>query len=171
MSPPIKITDVKIENPVSLFSERIYFQIKLECSQALEEDLDWKLIYVGSAENSENDQVLADVAIGPVIVGNHGFQLPCDPPSLCQLRDPLEVTVMLLIGTYKEREFFRVGYWVKNERTSNIDISSEQSLIRNICVNKPRVSTPIIDWDEPNPELIMTEEEMLGDVNFFVSEK
>ena len=36
-------------------------------------DLEWKLIYVGSAENNEYDQVLETVLVGDLQPGRHMF--------------------------------------------------------------------------------------------------
>lgn len=36
-------------------------------------DLEWKLIYVGSAESDTYDQVLDSVLVGPVPIGRHTF--------------------------------------------------------------------------------------------------
>lgn len=36
-------------------------------------DLEWKVIYVGSAENADLDQVLDTVLVGPVPAGKHMF--------------------------------------------------------------------------------------------------
>ena len=36
-------------------------------------DLEWKLIYVGSAESSDYDQILDSVLVGPVPGGRHKF--------------------------------------------------------------------------------------------------
>jgi hypothetical protein len=36
-------------------------------------DLEWKLIYIGSAEDEKYDQVLESVLVGPVNVGNYRF--------------------------------------------------------------------------------------------------
>lgn len=36
-------------------------------------DLEWKIIYVGSAESEEYDQVLDSVLVGPVPAGRHMF--------------------------------------------------------------------------------------------------
>lgn len=43
-------------------------------------DLEWKLIYVGSAEDESSDQLLESVLVGPVNVGNYRFvlQVTCD---------------------------------------------------------------------------------------------
>lgn len=36
-------------------------------------DLEWKIIYVGSAESEEYDQTLDSVLVGPVPAGRHMF--------------------------------------------------------------------------------------------------
>ena len=36
-------------------------------------DLEWKIIYVGSAESEEYDQVLDSVLVGPLVGGKHKF--------------------------------------------------------------------------------------------------
>lgn len=42
-------------------------------------DLEWKLIYVGSAEDETYDQLLESVLVGPVNVGNYRFVLQASP--------------------------------------------------------------------------------------------
>jgi len=37
------------------------------------EDLEWKIIYVSSAESEDHDQVLDSVLVGPVPPGKHMF--------------------------------------------------------------------------------------------------
>lgn len=46
------------------------FYLKVFFSNA---DLEWKIIYVGSAESEEYDQVLDSVLVGPVPAGRHMF--------------------------------------------------------------------------------------------------
>ena len=36
-------------------------------------DLEWKIIYVGSASTEEYDQVLDSVLVGPIPMGSHKF--------------------------------------------------------------------------------------------------
>lgn len=44
------------ENP-SAFLKPFQFEITFECIEDLKEDLEWKIIYVGSAESEQYDQV------------------------------------------------------------------------------------------------------------------
>lgn len=43
----------------------------LRCALLL--DLEWKMIYVGSAESEEHDQILDTIYVGPIPEGKHMF--------------------------------------------------------------------------------------------------
>ena len=45
-------------------------------------DLEWKIIYVGSASTEEYDQVLDSVLVGPIPMGSHKFVFQVCP-SVC----------------------------------------------------------------------------------------
>jgi len=82
-------------------------------------DLEWKVLYVGSAHDSHKDQVLDEILVGPVPVGLNKFVLQADAPDPAKL-DPLDilgVTVVLVTCSYQSHEFVRVGYYVNNEYT------------------------------------------------------
>lgn len=44
-------------------------------------DLEWKLIYVGSAEDETYNQVLESVLVGPINVGNYRFVFQVTSPT------------------------------------------------------------------------------------------
>lgn len=46
---------------------------KLFCADTCLPDLEWKMIYVGSAESAEYDQVLDSIMVGPIPVGINKF--------------------------------------------------------------------------------------------------
>ena len=108
----INVTSVSVLDNPSLFTNPLQFEIQYEClfdlkdgrscrcraeswftntpDQAAEKlcllaDLEWKLIYVGSAESEKYDQVLDSVLVGPVFPGSYrfvfqvleGMQAPC----------------------------------------------------------------------------------------------
>lgn len=107
---------VVLDNPAP-FGNPLQFEITFECLQALEDDLEWKVVYVGSAESSTHDQTLDEILVGPVPVGINKFILQADAPdpSTIPQNDILGVTVILVTCSYREREFVRVGYYVNNE--------------------------------------------------------
>lgn len=80
-------------------------------------DLEWKVLYVGSAHDSHQDQVLDEILVGPVPVGLNKFVLQADPPDPAKLPpdEVLGVTVVLVTCSYREKEFVRVGFYVNNE--------------------------------------------------------
>ena len=65
----VELENVRVLNREGLFSESFQFEITFKCIEALEADLEWRLVYVGSAESEEYDQVLDTILVGPVNVG------------------------------------------------------------------------------------------------------
>ncbi|KAG8225405.1 hypothetical protein J437_LFUL004605 [Ladona fulva] len=118
---------VVFDNP-SPFLNPFQFEVTFECIEDLKEDLEWKMIYVGSAESEEYDQVLDTVYVGPVAEGRHMFVFQADPPDVRRIPegDALGVTVVLLTCSYRKREF----------------------VTRNILASEPRVTRFKIDWDD-----------------------
>lgn len=107
---------VVLDNP-TCFTNPFQFEITFECLQELDDDLEWKVLYVGSAQDATRDQILDEILVGPVPVGVNKFVLQADAPDPSQLAqdDLLGVTVVLVTCSYREREFVRVGYYVNNE--------------------------------------------------------
>ncbi|XP_028785521.1 histone chaperone ASF1B isoform X2 [Neltuma alba] len=113
----VNITNVTVlDNPAS-FLTPFQFEISYECLTPLKDDLEWKLVYVGSAEDETYDQLLECALVGPVNVGNYRFILQADPPDPSKIReeDIIGVTVLLLTCSYLGQEFVRVGYYVNND--------------------------------------------------------
>lgn len=144
----VNITNVAVLDNPAAFLNPFQFEISYECLVPLTDDLEWKLIYVGSAEDEKYDQLLESVLVGPVNVGNYRFVLQADPadPSKIREEDILGVTVLLLTCSYIGQEFIRVGYYVNNdyddeqlreEPPARVLIDRVQ---RNILADKPRVT-------------------------------
>jgi histone chaperone ASF1 len=93
---------VVLDNP-SAFLNPFQFEITFECLEDLQEDLEWRIIYVGSAESEAFDQVLDTVYVGPVPQGRHMFVFQADPPDPAKIpvADVVGVTVVLLTCAYR----------------------------------------------------------------------
>ncbi|XP_048347869.1 histone chaperone ASF1B [Sphaerodactylus townsendi] len=149
-----------LENP-SPFSQPLRFQVQFECGEALPHDLEWKIIYVGSAESEEYDQVLDSVLVGPVPAGRHMFVFEANAPNpdLIPESDAVGVTVILITCTYLGQEFIRIGYYVNNEYVDpelreNPPLKPDFSqLQRNILASNPRVTRFHINWDGPRDQM------------------
>ncbi|XP_066548430.1 histone chaperone ASF1 [Amia ocellicauda] len=151
---------VVLDNPSPFFNP-FQFEITFECIEDLPEDLEWKIIYVGSAESEEYDQVLDSVLVGPVPAGRHMFVFQADAanPGLIPDADAVGVTVVLITCTYRAQEFIRVGYYVNNEYTDpelreNPPVKPDfTKLQRNILASNPRVTRFHINWDDSNEKM------------------
>ncbi|XP_066472546.1 histone chaperone ASF1B [Tiliqua scincoides] len=149
-----------LENP-SPFGHPLRFQVQFECGEALPHDLEWKIIYVGSAESEEFDQVLDSVLVGPVPAGRHMFVFEANAPnpSLIPESDAVGVTVILITCTYLGQEFIRIGYYVNNEYVDpelrdNPPLKPDFSqLQRNVLLLNPRVTCFHINWDGPKDQM------------------
>jgi hypothetical protein len=133
-------------------------------------DIEWKVTYVGCANDPTQDQVLEEVLVGPVSVGVNNFVLTAPAPdfSVIPVPDLIGVTVLLITCSYLEQEFVKIGYYVNNEYNdpslpppappseegqptlpvpvplpAQVDI---QNMYRNILADKPIVTRINIDW-------------------------
>ncbi|CAO1634520.1 unnamed protein product [Sympodiomycopsis kandeliae] len=151
----IHLQNVEVLNHSSAFSDPYIFKITFECISDLQEDIEWKLIYVGSAEDEKYDQELDNCLVGPVPIGVNSFEFEAEAPSPSKLpaEDLLGVTVILLTGSYRDQEFIRVGYYVNNEYETEelkenppekVDLAKVR---REVLVTKPRVTRFNIKWD------------------------
>ncbi|KAG6398903.1 hypothetical protein SASPL_140374 [Salvia splendens] len=157
----VNLKDVTVLANPAPFVDPFQFEISYECLTPLEDDLEWKLIYVGSAEDETYDQVLESVLVGPVNVGNYRFVFQADSPdpSKIQEEDIIGVTVLLLTCSYQGQEFVRVGYYVNNDyEDEQLKAEPPQKVLidkvqRNILADKPRVTKfPINFCPEKNED-------------------
>ncbi|TGZ74605.1 hypothetical protein CRM22_000847 [Opisthorchis felineus] len=167
----VNICNVEVLGNPSSFFDPFRFQITFECHEPLEDDLEWKLVYVSSAYNASLDQTLDSILVGPVPVGRHQFLFEADPPDPKKIptEDIVGVTVVLIQALYRNQEFIRVGYYVNNEYKKEelrLEPPSEpilDELERHIIASDPRVTRFPIDWGDGLldgcPEPVQVEEE------------
>lgn len=156
----VNITNVTVLDNPAAFLNPFQFEISYECLIPLKDDLEWKLTYVGSAEDETYDQVLESVLVGPVNVGNYRFVFEADPPDPSKIRDEdiIGVTVLLLTCSYMGQEFIRVGYYVNNDyEDEKLREEPPQKVLidkvqRNILADKPRVTKFPINFQPENNE-------------------
>ncbi|KAL6760968.1 histone chaperone [Haematococcus lacustris] len=158
----INVSRVTVLDNPSTFEAPFAFEIEYECLRQLEDDLEWKMVYVGSAESEKYDQVLDSVLVGPVYAGNYRFRFEGDAPDISKLEpdDVVGVTVILLTCSYKTQEFLRIGYYVNNayqdeELPENPPAVPDVSkLTRHILAEHPRVTRFPVEFDKASLESI-----------------
>jgi len=157
----VQINNVVVLNNPATLTSQFQFEITFDCMEKLEDDLEWKLTYVGSAESSQHDQVLDTIYVGPVPEGRHMFVFQTDAPDASKIpvKDVLGATVVLISCSYHEQEFIRVGYFVNNhyEKEETKENPPEtpdltQPIVRSIMAEEPRVTRFKINWGDGAPE-------------------
>ncbi|PAA89283.1 hypothetical protein BOX15_Mlig004781g2, partial [Macrostomum lignano] len=152
----VNISNVEVLDTEATFLSPFRFKITFECYEPLEEDLEWRLIYVSSAYNMSLDQTLDSILVGPVPVGKHQFVFEAGPPNtdVIPVEDAVGVTVVIVACLYRDQEFIRVGYYVNNEysdeqlRETPPDRPQYDKLARQILAGNPRITRRGIDWGE-----------------------
>ncbi|PVU91046.1 hypothetical protein BB559_004333 [Furculomyces boomerangus] len=157
----VNITNINVLQTTCQFQQPYMFEITFECLSELSDDLEFKLIYVGSADDEKLDQELDSILVGPVPVGINRFVFETDPPDISKIPEEelLGVTVVLLTCSYKNKEFVRVGYYVNNEYIEEElkENPPEKPIIekihRIILADKPRVTRFPINWENPDEDV------------------
>ncbi|KAK4685607.1 histone chaperone ASF1, partial [Tremellales sp. Uapishka_1] len=154
----VNIRNIELLNNPAKFNDPYNFRIKFEAIAPLAEDLEWKLIYVGSAKSEEYDQELDSCMVGPIPAGVNAFDFTASAPQPSLLpsvesEEILGVTVIILTASYRDKEFVRVGYYVntyyedearKEEPPAAVEW---EGLWRNVLIEKPKVTRFQNPWD------------------------
>jgi histone chaperone ASF1 len=145
----VNITTINVLDNPCAWSNPFQFEITLKCIQELREDIEWKIIYVGSAESNKYDQELESVLVGPIPTGisKFVFQAPAPDPSKIPEKDLLGVTVVIVTCSFNKKEFIRIGYYVNNTKHEN------EVLHREILAEQPRVTRFPINWEHQETEV------------------
>lgn len=150
----VTISEVAVLNSECGFMDPFEFKIRFNCIEDLQEDLDWKVLYVGSANSCEFDQELDELSTGPIPVGTHEFVLQSDGPDPAKIptSEIVGVTVVLITCSYRNQEFVRIGYYINNEYVEeemreNPPDEPQINKLRRTVSNSPRVTRLQINWD------------------------
>jgi len=141
-------------------TENLSFEITMEANHALEQDLEWKLVYVGSAKDQKYDQVLDSIDIGPLSPSTVKFIFDAPAPDLSKVppEDRFEVSALYFSVSYREQEFVRIGYYMRheydceelqNEPPEELDI---RRVRRVMDMANPHLTRYAIKWDDPQEQ-------------------
>ncbi|KAG8755553.1 Histone chaperone asf1 [Serendipita sp. 396] len=103
----IAIRSIDFTSPArARFNENYKFKITFECMSPLEDDVEWKLIFVSSPDHLDLDQELDDCLVGPIPVGINSFEFDASPPDPTRIPDEdiLGVAAIILTGSYKDQD-------------------------------------------------------------------
>eukprot|EP01084_Bolivina_argentea_P190459 327287_1 len=148
----IEIQKIKILNNPAPFNIYFKFQITFNClDPGIDAALEWKMLYFDGGNH--NQILLKEISVGPVRIGKNmfNFEAPAPDPNIILMEDLLDVNVILLTCSYKDMEFIRIGYHVKNEdeNTGKKKKNSKKKIKRTIAAT-PIVTKFKIQWYEQN---------------------
>jgi len=159
----VTIRNVEFMNNPARFSDVYRFRVTFECIAPLEDDLEWRLIFVSCPGDEALDQELDDCLVGPVPQGINSFEFEGSAPDPSRIPedDVLGVAALILTGSYRDQEFVRVGYY-QNTEYDNEEMKETpppkiifNRLVRDISA-KPRVTRFHIKWDVSPPQATQT---------------
>eukprot|EP01100_Stratorugosa_tubuloviscum_P006107 TRINITY_DN2650_c0_g3_i1.p1 TRINITY_DN2650_c0_g3~~TRINITY_DN2650_c0_g3_i1.p1 ORF type:complete len:155 (-),score=71.13 TRINITY_DN2650_c0_g3_i1:106-570(-) len=151
----VTVTEIKLlsANPAP-FRELMTFEISYEALKDLPEDLDWKISFIPSA-NSQDDQLLESVLVGPVPASSQKFVIEVPAPDADKIptQDLIGVSVLMISCAYKNQDFVHIGFFVRNEY-DNQEMMDEPPTVpdyskvqRAILIEQPRQTRLDISWD------------------------
>ena len=152
----INILNIIPKTTTSKFTDPFSFEIIFEVLSELKKEMEWKMIYIGSAEDKKYDQILETIEIdGPFHLGSMKFEFTGEAPdiNLIPESEVLGVTAVILCCSYNNQEFFRCGYYLNNiYDNEEMNLNQPQNVqidhvIRSILADKPRITKFNIDWD------------------------
>ena len=162
----INILNIIPKNTTSKFIDPFSFEIIFEVLSNLKKEIEWKMIYIGSAEDKKYDQILETIEIdGPFHLGSMKFEFTGEAPDITKIPESevLGVTAIILCCSYNNQEFFRCGYYLNNiydneEMNMNPpEKVNKDRIIRSLLADKPRITRFDIDWDNENIDNINNE--------------
>ena len=149
----IKICKVEVlENPCN-FLQPFQFKITFIAGENLNtNEYEFKIVYVGSAESKDFDQILLSEPLGSYCKGQHDLILcsaPVDPEKIPK-EELVAPSIVLLVGYHNQKQFFQVGYLVVKEYLDDEEpatITKYDKLQRRILEDFARI---ISDDEEPD---------------------
>ena len=162
----INILNIIPKNTTSKFTDPFSFEIIFEVLSNLKKEIEWKMIYIGSAEDKKYDQILETIEIdGPFHLGSMKFEFKGEAPDISKIPESevLGVTAIILCCSYNNQEFFRCGYYLNNIY-DNEDMNmnppekvDKDRIIRSLLADKPRITRFDIEWDNEKIDNINNE--------------
>uniref|UniRef100_A0A0G4GHI7 Anti-silencing function protein 1 n=1 Tax=Chromera velia CCMP2878 TaxID=1169474 RepID=A0A0G4GHI7_9ALVE len=153
----VNVLDVQVKKNPSGILDKFCFEISLECTQPLTEDVEWKITYIGDPESQDKDQELEAIDLGPLKeVGQLKFIFECDPPDYEKIDEDniVGLSAVMITASYKGHQFIRISYYLRNyyEKTELADCPPDKpdlpNLKRQIFSEQARVTKFSIPWDE-----------------------
>lgn len=151
-----RITNILINGNPEPFTSKINLEIHYDSLQNFKTPINFKIIYIGSIESSHHDQILISLEKKNIKIGEDKLYLTLDPPKkhlIPSLEDLLGMSALMVSCSFKNNEFFRCSYYVRNDYMDNESEINENNFdIHKVCrcfyTEKPKIIINDVDWEE-----------------------
>lgn len=106
----VKTDTSKVYNP----SDKFNFELIINSSGPINEDVVFEVFYFGDAYSDDHDQKICHNIIGPLEAGKQSFELETSPIDLTKIpiKTLFGLTTILIVGKFRGEQFIRIGYVV-----------------------------------------------------------
>lgn len=91
----VTVQSVSLLEEAGTFDSPFRFMVVFHCVCKLEHDMDWRVVYVGSSDSPDFDQVLETVSVGPLLPGKHAFVVEAKCPDIKKVSRALCVVLCI----------------------------------------------------------------------------
>jgi len=153
----LNVTNITIEESITHVSKPFTLTIQFECLKPLNDEVEWKFIYVGDSHDVKHDQVLDTIVMDQVEYGCNEFSWEVDQPKYDLVPDQTEIldsTIIMVEASFKEKLFFRCSYLIRHfykdqELSDNPpDAVNFDMLFREILLANPIVTIYELAWKD-----------------------
>jgi histone chaperone ASF1 len=154
----LRITNILLSDKSEPFLSPINLEIFYETFSTLQLPVTFKIIYIGSIESSQYDQILLSLEKPITHIGEEKLSLMAvspNPDLIPTLEDLLGMSALMVSCSYNNQEFFRCSYYVRNDYISEIDVNQIQqknlicqNVFRCFFTAKPKIIINDIDWND-----------------------
>eukprot|EP00397_Hematodinium_sp_SG-2012_P046335 GEMP01052308.1.p1 GENE.GEMP01052308.1~~GEMP01052308.1.p1 ORF type:complete len:199 (+),score=33.28 GEMP01052308.1:95-691(+) len=164
----INMTSVKPTKPIAPARDAISIEVLFDVVTPLEEDVEMRMFFIWSTKNEKLDQELDTCDVGPLdSAGVRRFTMMGSTPDFFALprKSQLDVCAIYVSAIYKNKEFCRVGYYVKHEYLGLTEDEEPPTVLdidrieRVIDVRNPLITHWDNSWDGPDKEEYPPEED------------
>src|SRR5689334_20392930 len=112
MENDFRITNIKVENPITTYDQPILLHVELNCPRDLKDELKWIAIYQSTSADNNVSFRADDASIGPIKKGANEFTWQINPPKVEDI--PLDLLlgpiIMKVECKYQDQFLFKCKF-------------------------------------------------------------
>lgn len=153
----IHVTNIHFSSSSDPVSSPFTVTIRLDCLRQLDEELEWRFVYVGDPEDSSHDQLLDFVVMDKIEYGPVEFDWEVPPPDYSKIPEENSVfdsSIIQIIALIRKTEFFRCSFLIAHDyeseelKTNPPERVDWTKLHRKIGTERPMMKIQEFPWEK-----------------------